>query len=145
METGHYVKCVGLTPIALLVDVGLLSCLVRLGQTVLLEGDRLFNEFKGALTEQYVLQQLKTVQELGTYYWTNDRGSAEIDFLLDTGTEVIPVEVKAEKNLKAKSLKTYCEKFKPKTAVRTSMSDYKKEDWLTNIPLWAIEIIAKVS
>ena len=127
-----------------LVDVGLLSCLVRLGQTVLLEGDRLFNEFKGALTEQYVLQQLKTVKELGTYYWTNDRGSAEIDFLLDTGTEVIPLEVKAEKNLKAKSLKTYCEKFKPKTAVRTSMSDYKKEDWLTNIPLWAIEIIAKV-
>ena len=127
-----------------LVDVGLLSCLVRLGQTVLLDGDRLFNEFKGALTEQYVLQQLKTVKELGTYYWTNDRGSAEIDFLLDTGTEVIPVEVKAEKNLKAKSLKTYCEKFKPKSAVRTSMSDYKKEDWLTNIPLWAIEIIAKV-
>ena len=127
-----------------LVDVGLLSCQVRLGQTVLLEGDRLFNEFKGALTEQYVLQQLKTVKELGTYYWTNDRGSAEIDFLLDTGTEVIPLEVKAEKNLKAKSLKTYCEKFKPKTAVRTSMSDYKKEDWLTNIPLWAIEIIAKV-
>ena len=127
-----------------LVDVGLLSCQVRLGQTVLLEGDRLFNEFKGALTEQYVLQQLKTVKELGTYYWTNDRGSAEIDFLLDTGTEVIPVEVKAEKNLKAKSLKTYCEKFKPKTAIRTSMSDYKKEDWLTNIPLWAVEIIAKV-
>ena len=127
-----------------LVDVGLLSCQVRLGQTVLLEGDRLFNEFKGALTEQYVLQQLKTVKELGTYYWTNDRGSAEIDFLLDTGTEVIPVEVKAEKNLKAKSLKNYCEKFKPKTAVRTSMSDYKKEDWLTNIPQWAIEIIAKV-
>ena len=127
-----------------LVDVGLLSCQVRLGQTVLLEGDRLFNEFKGALTEQYVLQQLKTVKELGTYYWTNDRGSAEIDFLLDTGTEVIPVEVKAEKNLKAKSLKNYCEKFKPKTAIRTSMSDYKKEDWLTNIPLWAIEIIAKV-
>lgn len=127
-----------------LVDVGLLSCQVRLGQTVLLEGDRLFNEFKGALTEQYVLQQLKTVKELGTYYWTNDRGSAEIDFLLDTSTEVIPVEVKAEKNLKAKSLKTYCEKFKPKTAIRTSMSDYKKEDWLTNIPLWAIEIIAKV-
>ncbi len=127
-----------------LVDVGLLSCQVRLGQTVLLEGDRLFNEFKGALTEQYVLQQLKTLKELGTYYWTNDRGSAEIDFLLDTGAEVIPVEVKAEKNLKAKSLKTYCEKFKPRTAVRASMSDYKKEDWLTNIPLWAIEIITKV-
>ena len=127
-----------------IVDVGLLSCMVRLGQTVLLDGDQLFKEFKGALTEQYVLQQLKTVKELGTYYWTNDRGSAEIDFLLDTGTEIIPVEVKAETNLKAKSLKSYCEKFKPNIAIRTSMSDYKKETWLTNIPLWAIEIIAKV-
>ncbi len=64
--------------------------------------------------------------------------------MLDTGTEIIPVEVKAETNLKAKSLKSYCEKFKPNIAIRTSMSDYKKETWLTNIPLWAIEIRAKV-
>ncbi len=127
-----------------LVDVGLLSCMVRLNQTVLLDGNELFKEFKGALTEQYVLQQLKTIKGLETYYWTNDRGGAEIDFLADTGTEIIPVEVKAETNLKAKSLKTYYEKFKPKISIRTSMSDYKKEDWMLNLPLWAIELIVKL-
>ena len=124
-----------------LLDVGLLSCMARLDQTILLNGNDLFREFKGALSEQYVLQQLKSLKGLETYYWTNDRGSAEIDFLLDTGETVIPVEVKAETNLKAKSLKTYCEKFKPQTAVRVSMSDYKKENWLFNLPLWAVGII----
>jgi hypothetical protein len=122
-----------------LVDVGLLSCMVRLNQRVLLEGNKLFKEFKGSLTEQYVLQQLKTIKGIETYYWTNDRGSAEIDFLIDNGTDVIPIEVKAETNLKAKSLKTFCEKFEPKIAIRTSMSDYKQENWLLNLPLWAIE------
>ncbi len=122
-----------------LVDVGLLSCMVRLNQRVLLEGNKLFKEFKGSLTEQYVLQQLKTIKGIETYYWTNDRGSAEIDFLIDNGTDVIPIEVKAETNLKAKSLKTFCEKFEPKIAIRTSMSDYKQENLLLNLPLWAIE------
>lgn len=124
-----------------LVDVGLLSCMVRLNQSVLLDGNELFKEFKGALTEQYVLQQLKTLKGIDTYYWTNDRGSAEIDFLIDNGSEVIPIEVKAEINLKAKSLKTFCEKYQPKNAIRTSMADYKQEDWLLNLPLWAIETI----
>ena len=120
-------------------DVGLLSCMVRLDQTVLLDGNRLFTEFKGALTEQYVLQQFKTNKKLDTYYWTNDRGSAEIDFLIDTGREVIPVEVKAETNLQAKSLKVYYEKFHPANSIRTSMSDYKQESWLLNLPLWAVD------
>jgi len=124
-------------------DVGLLGCMVRLNQTVLLDGNELFKEFKGALTEQYVLQQFKTLPGVDTYYWTNERGSAEIDFLIDTGSEVIPVEVKAETNLKAKSLKTFCEKYSPKTAIRTSMTDYKEEDWLLNLPLWAIETADK--
>jgi len=75
------------------------------------------------------------------YYWTNDRGNAEVDFLIDNGHEIIPVEVKAETNLKAKSLKTFFEKFNPKTAIRTSMTDYKQEDWLLNLPLWAVETI----
>ncbi|AFA47984.1 hypothetical protein Awo_c12000 [Acetobacterium woodii DSM 1030] len=97
-----------------ILDVGLLSCMVRLNQTVLLDGNDLFKEFKGALTEQYVLQQLKTLEGIETYYWTNDRGSAEIDFLVDNGSDVFPIEVKAETNLKAKSLKTYYEKFSPK-------------------------------
>ena len=124
-------------------DVGLLSCMVQLNQTVLLSGNELFKEFKGALTEQYVLQQLKTFKNLTTYYWTNDRGSAEMDFLVENGSDVIPIEVKAETNLKAKSLKTYCEKFKPNKAIRTSMSDYRQEEWLLNLPLWAVETLNK--
>ena len=121
-----------------MLDVGLLSCMAKLSSSVLLNGNEIFKEFKGALTEQYVLQQLKTNPQIDIYYWTNDRGSAEVDFVIDNGQQIIPIEVKAEMNLKAKSLKTYFEKFKPDTAVRTSMSNYKKEEWLYNIPLWAI-------
>lgn len=124
-----------------MLDVGLLSCMVNLKQSVLLEGNELFKEFKGALTEQYVLQQLITLNNIDTYYWTNDRGSAEIDFLVDTGDEIVPIEVKAETNLKAKSLKSYYEKFSPEISIRTAMTDYKKEEWLLNIPLWAIEVL----
>lgn len=125
-----------------LVDVGLLGCMTGLRQRTLLEGNDLFVEFKGALTEQYVCQQLKTIEDLGIYYYTNDRGSCEVDFVIDNGEQIIPIEVKAEINLKAKSLKTYCEKFQPEIAVRTSMADYKKEDWLINLPLYAVEEIS---
>ena len=124
-----------------LVDIGLLSCMVGLQQKVLLDGNELFKEFKGALTEQYVLQQLKTIKGLNVYYWTAERGSAEVDFIIDNGSNVIPIEVKAEQNLKAKSLKVYQEKYQPKIAVRTSMADYKKEERLLNLPLWAISKI----
>ena len=126
-----------------IVDVGLLGCMTGLHQRTLLDGDDLFVEFKGALTEQYVCQQLKTIEDLGIYYYTNDRGSCEIDFVIDTGEQIIPIEVKAETNLRAKSLKTYRERFEPKLSVRTSMADYKKEDWLLNLPLYAIEQINK--
>ena len=126
-----------------LVDVGLLSCMTRLNQSILLDGNRLFKEFKGTLTEQYVLQQLKTLKGVETYYWTNDRNSAEVDFLIDTGSEVIPIEAKAEINLKAKSLKVFYEKFQPKTTIRTSMTDYRQEEWLLNLPLWAVETLKK--
>ncbi len=122
-----------------LVDVGLLSCMAGLRQDVLLDGNELFKEFKGALTEQYVLQQLKTIKGLNVYYWSAEQGMAEIDFVIDNGTDVVPVEVKAEANLQAKSLKVYRNKFHPKLSVRTSMADYKQEDWLLNLPLWAIE------
>ena len=123
------------------VDVGLLGCMTGLRQRTLLDGDDLFVEFKGALTEQYVCQQLKTIEDLGVYYYTNDRGSCEIDFVVDTGEQIVPIEVKAETNLRAKSLKTYRERFEPELSVRTSMADYKKEDWLLNLPLYAIENI----
>ena len=126
------------------VDVGLLGCMAGLHQRTLLDGNELFVEFKGALTEQYVCQQLKAIQTLDVYYYTNDRGSCEVDFVVDTGEFIIPVEVKAEVNLRAKSLKTYYDKFSPEVSVRTSMADYKKEDWLVNLPLYAIDQIASL-
>ena len=122
-----------------LLDVGLLSCMAGLRQQTILDGNALFSEFKGALTEQYVLQQLKTIDSPGIYYYTNDRGSCEIDFVADTGEAVIPIEVKAEENLRAKSLRTYCEKYTPAYAVRTSMSGYRRQETLINLPLYAIE------
>ncbi|MDR1560644.1 MAG: ATP-binding protein [Clostridiales bacterium] len=121
-----------------LVDVGLLSCMTRLRQDTLLYGNELFKEFKGALTEQYVLQQLKTLPGIEAYYWTNDTNTNEIDFLLDTGSAVLPLEVKAEVNLQSKSLKAFADKYKPPVSVRLSMADYKREDWLLNLPLYAI-------
>ncbi len=123
------------------VDVGLLSCMAGLSTSTLLDGNDLFVEFKGALSEQYVCQQLKIIDDLNIYYYTNDRGSCEIDFVVDNGEKIIPIEVKSETNLRAKSLKSYKEKYNPKLAIRSSMSDYKKEDWLLNLPLYAIENI----
>lgn len=127
-----------------LVDVGLLGCMTGLRQRTLLDGNDLFSEFKGALTEQYVCQQLKTMNDLGIYYYTNDRGSCEVDFVVDTGEQVVPIEVKAEVNLKAKSLKTYRERFNPEISIRTSMADYKEEDWLVNLPLYAVDKLHEI-
>lgn len=126
-----------------MVDVGLLGCMTGLRQRTLLDGNALFTEFKGALTDQYVCQQLKAVGDLTVFYYTNDRSSCEIDFVVDTGEQIVPIEVKAEINLKAKSLKTYREKFSPELSVRTSMADYKREGWLLNLPLYAVEEICK--
>jgi predicted AAA+ superfamily ATPase len=128
-----------------LADVGLLSCMTRVRQEVLLDGNDLFKEFKGALTEQYVLQQLKSIKNVKAYYWTNDRNSAEIDFLLDNGGAVIPLEVKAEINLQAKSLKVFRDTYNPHISVRASMIDYKKEEGgLINLPLYAIDSLGKL-
>lgn len=121
-----------------LVDVGLLGCMTGMHPQIFLEGSSLFTEFKGALTEQYVCQQLKIIDDLGIFYYTNERGSCEVDFVVDNGEQTVPVEVKAEVNLKAKSLKTYREKFHPTISVRASMADYRKEDWLVNLPLYAL-------
>ena len=95
------------------------------------------------MTEQYVLQQLKATTDYGIYYYTNDRNSCEIDFLLDDGEKVIPLEVKAEENLKAKSLKTYREKFKPSLSIRVSMANYREEkDGLVNVPLFMMNTLS---
>ena len=123
------------------VDIGLLSCLAGLRQNVLLDGNELFKEFKGALSDQYVLQELKTRKGIQCYYWTAERGTAEVDFVVDDGADVFPIEVKAEINLQAKSLKVFHEKYRPAKSIRTSMADYKDEGWLINLPLWAVENI----
>ncbi len=125
-------------------DVGLLGCMAGLRQQTLLEGNALFVEFKGALTEQYVCQQLKTRKDLDIFYYTNDRGSCEVDFVVDSGGQIVPLEAKAEINLRAKSLKTYREKFSPEISVRASMADYKEEDGLINLPLYMIGQIESV-
>ena len=125
-------------------DVGLMGAMGDIDIRTLLEGNRIFEEFKGALTEQYVLQQLTSICDLVIYYWSAERSIAEIDFLIQYSGEVIPIEVKAEENLQAKSLKTFCQKYSPQTAIRTSMSDFRKEDWLTNLPLYAIGELTKL-
>jgi hypothetical protein len=127
-----------------LVDVGLLSAMTDLDAKTLLEGNKVFEEFKGSLTEQYVFQQLFAEKNANIYYWSPD-SRAELDFLIQFSGQIIPLEVKAEENLHAKSLKVYCQKYEPKIAVRTSMSDYRKEEWMTNVPLYAINILFQLS
>lgn len=125
-------------------DIGLLGCMAGLSLHSLLDGNNLFTEFKGALSEQYVCQQLSGADSLSLYYYTNDRGSCEIDFVIDTGELIVPLEVKAETNLRAKSLKSYRDKFSPPLSLRASMSDFKKQEGLINIPLYAIEQAGKI-
>ncbi len=121
-------------------DVGLLATQSYLDATTLLEGNRIFTEFKGALTEQYVLQQLIATQENPVFYWATEKGTAEVDFVLQRKQTVIPIEVKAEENLKAKSLKVYVEQFQPEQAFRFSMADYREQDWMVNVPLYGCYI-----
>lgn len=121
-----------------LLDVGLLGALSELDAESILEGNAIFTEFKGALTEQYVLQQMVSDTKYKPYYYAGEKATYEVDFLIQQNKNVIPVEVKAEENLRAQSLKVYCEKFKPEYAVRTSMSNYREQNWLINLPLYAI-------
>lgn len=127
-----------------LLDVGLLSCMTGLKQKALLEKNEMFTEFKGALTEQYVLQQLIAKDNLSIYYYTNERSTAEIDFVIDNGEEILPVEVKASINLKSKSLKCFREKFGLEKTVRTAMTDFKTENRVVNLPLYAISEINNI-
>ena len=121
-----------------MVDTGLLSALSRLEAKTLLNEDKIFTEFKGALTEQYVLQQFKCEKLLPVFYWSAETGTSEVDFIIQMDNRIIPVEVKASENLRAKSIKIYREKYSPKISIRLSMSNYRNEGWLINIPLYAL-------
>jgi predicted AAA+ superfamily ATPase len=124
-------------------DLGLLSCMAGLMPETILEGTRVFREFKGALTEQFALQEINARGDLDVYYWSSDKGIAEIDFIL-SGKRIslpgyyIPVEVKAELNLQAKSLTSFRKQFSPPLSLRLSLGDYRQDGGLVDLPLYAI-------
>lgn len=120
-----------------ILDVGLLGAMSNLKASTIVAGNSIFTEFKGALTEQYVLQQL--ILRYEPYYYAKTNSTQEIDFLLqDEEDEIVPLEVKAETNVKAKSLRQFVADNQSKKAFRISMNDYKEEEWVTNIPLYAV-------
>ena len=118
-------------------DVGLIGAMAGVPQQILLEGDSLFTHFKGALTEQYVLEEL-TAQGVSPRYWSPDNVKAEVEFLLQIGTEICPLEAKGETNLRAKSLKSYIARFNPRKALRVSMSRWSHGERIDDYPLYAI-------
>lgn len=120
-------------------DVGLLAAMSGLDSSTIVEGNRIFTEFKGALTEQYVLQELILHHE--PYYYAKKNSQLEIDFLIQEAGQVIPIEVKAEENLKARSLRQFVADNESEMAYRTSMSKYRQESWMTNLPLYAVETL----
>ena len=124
-----------------LLDVGLLRAMSRVSPKVILEGSRIFEEFKGALTEQYVCQELQNYSDVleTNYYWSSS-ATAEVDFLVSDGWDVYPLEVKAGVTMNAKSLKLYREKYSPKWALRTSLLAYEKNESskTINIPLYML-------
>lgn len=119
-------------------DIGLMGAMSKLPPQSLINGNALFTDFKGALTEQYVMQQLKTSSKLSVYYWSADSSRGEIDFLVQRDSDIIPIEVKAEENLQAKSLRSFIDKNPELHGVRLSMSPYREQDWMTNYPLYSI-------
>lgn len=121
-----------------LLDCGLLGALSETPPEQILIGDNVFEEYKGAFTENYVLQQLKSLPHTFVYYYSNDNSTLEIDFVVQHEAHVIPIEVKAEENLRAKSLRQFVIDNSGLHGVRFSMSDYREQDWLTNVPLWAV-------
>ena len=124
-----------------LLDIGLLGALSELDAESILEGNEIFVEFKGALTEQFVLQELVAETDYTPYYYASEKSTFEMDFMIQKGKWIVPIEVKAETNQQAKSLKAYCQKYNPEYAVRISMKDYKEEEWLVNLPLYAVSTI----
>lgn len=122
-----------------LLDCGLLGALSETPPEQILIGDNVFEEYKGAFTENYVLQQLKSLPRTFVYYYSNDNSTLEIDFVVQHDTHIIPIEVKAEENLRAKSLRQFVTDNPGLHGVRFSMSDYREQNWLTNVPLWAVK------
>lgn len=122
-----------------LLDIGLLNAMAELSEQILLNHNQVLTEFKGAFSEQYVCQELFVRKEV--YYWSAPNASAGIDFLIQDDQAIIPIEVKAEENLKSKSLKVFEDTFNTQRAIRTTMSRYRSQDWMSNIPLYAVMVL----
>lgn len=122
-----------------LLDVGLLGAMCELPSSALLNKNSIFTDYKGALTEQFVFQQLRLNKCNKIFYWSAENSQGEIDFLVQNNDEIIPIEVKAEENLQAKSLKCFIERNPSLHGVRLSMSSYRKQSWMSNFPLYATE------
>jgi predicted AAA+ superfamily ATPase len=122
-------------------DVGLLGAMAKLPLKTILDGNAIFTEFKGALTENFVIQQLLLNEDNDIYYWTNENSTAEVDFVVQNEEEIIPIEVKSGTNIRSISFKFFCEKYKPTRAIRASLADYRQEDRMINLPLYAINLV----
>lgn len=123
------------------VDCGLMGALTEAPAAEILIGDSIFEEYKGAFTENFVLQQLSSVLEDSLYYFSADDSRQEIDFIFQNDTDIVPVEVQAKENLRAKAMRQYCSEHSGTTGIRISMSPYRKQDWMINLPLYAAERI----
>lgn len=126
-----------------LIDVGLLRRLSLLDPIAVTEGNRLFTEFKGALSENFVLQHLVTQFEGEPRYWTSGN-QAEVDFLIQVKNDILPIEVKSDENIRGKSLLKYNELYKPPVRIRYSLRNLKKDEGLLNIPLFMVDYTEKL-
>lgn len=122
-------------------DVGLLGAASMLDPSVLLEKNALFSEFKGSLTENYVCQELVGQCGIKPYYWSAENSQGEVDFVYAFNNAVMPVEVKAEVNLRAKSLRSFVERYQLEKGLRLSLSGFEEQDWLINMPLYATSML----
>ncbi len=122
-----------------MLDIGLLNAMANLDAQLLLNKNQIVVEFKGALTEQFVCQELRLHHEI--FYWTAENATAELNFIIQVNQEIIPIEVKAEENAKAKSLKVFADKYENTNAIRLSMNKHRKESWLENIPLYGVMVL----
>lgn len=125
-------------------DIGLHGAMTGLDARTLITGDEFFKQYKGALTEQFVLQQLQLMNQTEIHYWSPEEGIAEVDFVLQSAGQIIPIEVKAEQNLRAKSLGEFIKRYAPHTVIRTSMAPYSKSEKVINLPLFAISLLPEM-
>lgn len=125
-------------------DIGLHGAMSGLDARTLISGDDFFKQYKGALTEQFILQQLQLMEETEIHYWSPDTGIAEVDFVLQSSGQIIPIEVKAEQNLRAKSLSEFIKRYAPPMVIRTSMAPYERGEKVVDLPLFAISLLPEL-